>query len=966
MSNNLDIWGKKCMAYLKALSFTVPEAGDLVQYAKFDNKDFNKKLDEILTTARTAEVLPEAVEVLPKGAVSKHPSFRENPELIHPLNGSSLDFCNNIIWDQVGADLNSAISNLRKKCRNDNKSFFLHLWRNLPDALAANANDTSGLKEYWKIIPGHFAMPFHTIWQWAAVCSSFAAAWPNPTILLFTLSSPQEFVSSARRTQDAWAGSFIFSDLSWAAVQCLAEEYGPDMLMLPSLKEQAASDHWLSKMDIAAPPDTKDLQVAAIPNMLTAIVPGESLEDITILLSEKIKKRWEYLSRGVHEKLVRTINNQCRNSLNHLPDYDHDPVWKRQTEDFIPGLGFYWSAAKLDDPKEILKILEDRQSMLGENSLLSYIKELEKLAGSNSKHGLSYPLMTQAAGTTLTARKNLRNFDQVKEPNYKCSLCGTREVWTGRVNENSVSFTDMRKFWDKIKSLDPGKGQDKKYFKLVGRFRKGERLCPVCITKRLALEGPYADEFEFDHLLFPSTSGIASMYFRKMLLKNMERDKDLKCRLTKYATEIIKYLKKNNNVKDLFFPAAPGPMGKYHELEEIVHESFKHLDGQWFYQESIESKQAVCRETGLDENTDLKEPDAPKKSFKALKDYIKDKYRDNSELFMPSPYYAVIAMDGDKIGDWIVGKNSPSVSGFSHPELREKIKDIYRLYDSVGKATSSPMGPLFQLALSECLKNYIKHKARQIVEEKHCGKLIYAGGDDLVAFVPLPTLLECMHDIYAEFGFGEDGNSNGWNNSPAYPLPGGRKSPNNAQATGMTMSMGVVIAHHSRPLWDVMSQAQVVLKEKAKKSLGRNAFAIRIIKRSGEVAETGCKFDVDQGGIKTILPVLQKIQDAFSNKISSRIGTTLAAQKWAFDFPVGDSKIFPSSGEIVSLQDSELKRLCRQHLFKKDDKVTLNYFTSFFDLLCKVRNNEQSIKLDPWETMTSLLLTLRFLTGKED
>ena len=952
MSNNLDIWEKKCMAYLKALSFTVPKAGDLVEEAGFENTDF-PELDKILAIARTAEVLPEAV--------TDHLAYREKPELIHPLNGSSLDFPSEINWKQAGQYLKEAVLRLRKNRSDNNKAFFLDLWRILPDELAAK--DTCGLEEYWKLLPGHFAMPFHTIWQWASVCSSFAAAWPNPHILLFTLSSTQEFVGSARRTQDAWAGSFIFSDLSWAAVQCLAEEYGPDMLMLPSLKEQAASDHWLSKMGIADPPDTKVLQVAAIPNMLTAIVPGDGLENITIQLSEKIKERWEYLSRGVREKLARTINKQCRTSLNHILDYDQDPVWKRQTEDFIPGLGFFWSAAKLDDPKKILEILKDRQSMLNENSLLSYIKELEKLAGSNSKHGLSYPLMTQAAGTALTARKNLRDFNQVREPNYKCSLCGTREVWTGRVNENSVSFTDMRKFWDKIKSLDSGKGQDKQYFKLVGRFRKGERLCPVCITKRLALEGPYADEFGFDHLLFPSTSGIASMYFRKMLLKHMEQDDKLRGLLTNYVAKIIEYLKGNN----IFFAAAQSSVGEFKNREHHVHNKFRFLDGQWFYLESLESEDAVRRETGLEENKpiegNLREV---RENLSDLKKYIKRQYGDSSELSMPSPYYAVIAMDGDKIGDWVVGKKSLPVTGLSHPGFADQIKERYDILKN-DTCFPSPMGPLFQLALSECLKNYIKHKARQIVEERHCGKLIYAGGDDLVAFVPLPTLLECMHDIYAEFGFGEVGNNNGWNQSPAYPLPGGRKVTDNAEVAGMTMSTGVVIAHHSRPLWDVMAQAQVVLKEKAKNDLGRNAFAFRIIKRSGEVAETGCKFDVDHGGIKTILPILRDIQKAFSTRISGRIGKTLAAQQWAFDFPRDDSRIFPDAREIYSLQKSELKRLCKQHLFKKDDEKTLNEVVSLFDLLKEVKDpDNNTLIIDPWGTLVSLLLTLRFLSGKED
>ena len=45
--------------------------------------------------------------------------------------------------------------------------------------------------------------------------------------------------------------------------------------------------------------------------------------------------------------------------------------------------------------------------------------------------------------------------------------------------------------------------------------------------------------------------------------------------------------------------------------------------------------------------------------------------RNNKELGPPPAYYAVLAMDGDNMGGWLRGENSPLVGEVLHPDLRE-------------------------------------------------------------------------------------------------------------------------------------------------------------------------------------------------------------------------------------------------------------------------------------------------------
>jgi CRISPR-associated protein Cmr2 len=78
------------------------------------------------------------------------------------------------------------------------------------------------------------------------------------------------------------------------------------------------------------------------------------------------------------------------------------------------------------------------------------------------------------------------------------------------------------------------------------------------------------------------------------------------------------------------------------------------------------------------------------------------------ELFEPYPYVACLMADGDHMG-----------------------RAIERLADANSHRA-------FSRALSD-----FAAEARRIVEQEHLGSLVYAGGDDVLAFLPLPEALAC-------------------------------------------------------------------------------------------------------------------------------------------------------------------------------------------------------------------------------
>lgn len=154
-------------------------------------------------------------------------------------------------------------------------------------------------------------------------------------------------------------------------------------------------------------------------------------------------------------------------------------------------------------------------------------------------------------------------------------------------------------------------------------------------------------------------------------------------------------------------------------------------------------------------------------------------------------YYAVLAMDGDHIGAALT---------------REK--NGYRVT------------PDFHRRFSETLASFAQHQAGAIVG-KHGGLLIYAGGDDVLALLPLKSSLSCAAELREEF--------------TATMAPPVVDEP-------MTVSAGLAIAHSKAPLQDVVRAAREA-ESRAKNALGRNAYSVCLMKRSGEIVHWGARWD---------------------------------------------------------------------------------------------------------------------------
>ena len=159
-------------------------------------------------------------------------------------------------------------------------------------------------------------------------------------------------------------------------------------------------------------------------------------------------------------------------------------------------------------------------------------------------------------------------------------------------------------------------------------------------------------------------------------------------------------------------------------------------------------------------------------------DAILEKYAGQQR---PNPYYALMMADGDGMGKTI---------------------DTLKRADAHRK-------------FSQALSNFSEYVRATI--PKFEGVLIYSGGDDILAYLPLHQALPCAEQLEKDF-------REKIGSKFTYQEEGETITP--------TLSAGIIVAHHLTPLSDVLALTRKAEKE-AKSVPGKNSLVITVSKRSG-------------------------------------------------------------------------------------------------------------------------------------
>ena len=239
---------------------------------------------------------------------------------------------------------------------------------------------------------------------------------------------------------------------------------------------------------------------------------------------------------------------------------------------------------------------------------------------------------------------------------------------------------------------------------------------------------------------------------------------------------------------------------------------------------------------------------ADEKKKKEIADKLHDSKTDevrNEKIKNADKYYAILLMDGDKMGKLVNGETIAATwDKIMHPEIAERLikngfdplyRDVWqKIYGNEG-LKKRLVTPAIHAAISEALGDFSIYGVAPIID-KNGGRLVYAGGDDVCAFLPIGNALAAAREIkdyYASvFRFIDMRRNSTAIEKEWKPAPG-KLSVNLGIGQDISISAAILICHHKESLTQMIERTHLLLKSAAKEKAGRNACAIELRKRHG-------------------------------------------------------------------------------------------------------------------------------------
>jgi len=352
----------------------------------------------------------------------------------------------------------------------------------------------------------------------------------------------------------------------------------------------------------------------------------------------------------------------------------------------------------------------------------------------------------KAESNLLDRRKNWRNYLPPEEAGVKCMMMDGWQELSGIATPNAKG---LELFWQEVR--------EKSGTAIKTDLRPHEYLSAIAFVKR-RFSHCFADlkvSMPSDWTLHgwkvkssvPSVAYIAAAPWLAQVLEQAPEEK------IKTFHDEAKQLTQSYGEYATRLDCIDSALNKRNDAKLFW--NTKSLDGNVFFEAALENKNIYSDQT---------QAKKVKKALNALRGSV-----DNIEPV--SPFYAVLMMDGDSLG-----------SQMSDTDKQEKIsKGLEKFTDGV-----------------------------QAIVERHSGFLIYAGGDDVLALLPLEYALNCANELRTHYmgSFDKD--------------------------ISTTLSGAIEYAHIKMPLGKVLSDAHHLLDDIAKEGTGRDAIAVRVWKPGGQ------------------------------------------------------------------------------------------------------------------------------------
>ncbi len=501
-------------------------------------------------------------------------------------------------------------------------------------------------------------------------------------------------------------------------------------------------------------------------------------------------------------------------------------------------------------------------------------------------------------GAWLDKRKNWRTYQPPIEEGDHCTLMGDWQELSGIVRVKDREKQDN--FWSKLKESAHISDLE---------LPPSERLCAIAFIKRFFPKvAKNAIGWDPQTKNWPSTSYMAAVSW--LLDIALGNSKEAREQCSTYADKVIEISGKlEGRVMGESQTELLKPENVQNDLRKKLEQmgSIVNLDGSFFFKESLENPNILKFKEDTNDTENLKEQLI--KALEELQKVVGNK---------ASPFYALLLMDGDSLGGLLQRSD------------------------------------IDQAKVSEALDEFTK--GVQGIVSSHFGMTVYAGGDDVLALLPLSKVLEAAVELRSHYlesfrnVFEED--------------------------ITATISAGVVFANNRLTLRSVIKQAHHLLDDIAKDENGRDSIAIAVATGSGNTVEWVSTWqDPNDTSGKTLPEGLNELAEKFTqNKLTEKFAGNYSNQ---FFFNIGERfSILLDEKQQLTNEALPLKLLTAEYLKSREHQVSYREAEEHVGNLlsvCRKRCNKSNmdekerVKVEKDELKTLLVdgaLLVRFLANR--
>jgi CRISPR-associated protein Cmr2 len=807
-------------------------------------------------------------------------------EVCHPMTGvkSTLNFifAGSLNDDHLAAIEGQSIWEAIRQDRDAEKVFWW-FWRFYGDAIAYD-NRIKQQATYPRdvlLLPADTRIPdcpleAHTAITAALAGTLFPQGTPNeatpqhPWLLMFSFAPVQEFIKSSRKLLDFWAGSYLLHYLSAQVCWFLAERYGPDVVITPNLYNQTIIDAFLlrkypdfaadfQRLGIPNPSTTSSLTTAGFPNVITALIPAQDKETIGHELQAHLQQTWLSIGNKVREsikahvrrlyedpdhiakienwiaqefpaQMVTDLCNEFR-SWQHGGQWEWNALWQAQLKHFWES---YWIALPLGNPEQSLTCWRGAPTYAAWKTAQTVLAkaepalptEVEEKVYSTINVGTWWPFLQQRLGQALSALKNTRNWQFPASAGERSSISGAYSALHPNLlyrdpfrEGHGLPTSSMRLFWHVMAQAFPG------------LFNGKERLNAIEVTKRMAWThggvaaslGVECSGDDYENLVrFPNASSIAAARF-------MATEPD---QVKRYWHDLNREVKADADLHP-YYERFGGKTRRPSQIPQVDAALPEGYNGVMF------SAKWLAEDLGIEDKGSLA-------ALRGAVNWVQKRlhWGDRS----PVDWWCILLADGDSMGDYVRGHRlkayreyvaSNIVAQIDQQAKDPKLTEWHSWQDFINK-TPKRMGPATHVGLNRALLDFSNRLVPYLVEQRYCGRVVYSGGDDVMAVLPLEDALPLIQVLRQAWCGGEDAAGEFEPQGGYWQTVQGSKAAKHlgmrrlfTMGEGATMSMGVVLAHKSVPLPTVLEHLWQAEKEQAKRLPGKDGLCFEVIYGSG-------------------------------------------------------------------------------------------------------------------------------------